>query len=513
MINGLGNRLLVALAMAGGLGLAIFFGVIVGEGNMMLAGLGVVGLCGFAYGVFLNSRWISFSFFYACLGVNIKPVGPSLAPLHFTLLLLAVFWTANFWRKQTASPREIQVRSHFSLFDGIFIFYTFYLIIQAAFCMAYPNESLEMAWGNLIKQYVSIWGTFAIVWLGLRMARFAHVPRNIVQFCINSLIIGLLFNILIKIYELYILGMGNPGEEVADKDSVASFWIPVINLTPNWYVLRGLGPMGIALGTAVAAWPLNKAAHVRLTGIILVVLGFAGSLLSMGRAALLLGLLYAIIILILKRKAVQIVVVVGFGILSIFGARVLYDFEPDWVPHGVQRSIAMIPGMDLPEAARDIDNSSWWRKELAGRAIREWQNSTRTVWIGRGVYAFTEGDITAYDLDPVWGALESSLKRGITHTLSTDLLVTTGVVGFVFYYLTLLALLYGVLKLKRSLPDQKHPEGLLLVVLLVMNFIMLPLGFIASGFFDIYSALFLLLVVVGVVANPKREVDPEIRTS
>ncbi len=504
MTNGLGNKLVLALAIVGGIILAIIFGVILGEGNILLVGLGAAGLCGIAYGVFLNSKWIPLAFFYACLGFNIRPIGPSLAPLHFTLLLLSVFLAANFWRKRPMLSREAEVRLHFGLFEVCFVIYTAYLVVQAAFSMFYPNEPLAMSWGNLIKQYVSIWGTFAIVWFGLRMVRFAHVPRNIIQFCISSLIIGLAFNISIKIYELYILGMGSPGEAVVDTDSVASFWIPVINLTPNWYILRGLGPLGVALGIAVLAWRFTPPPPMRLTAAILTMLGFVGSLLSMGRASLLLGLLYSVIILVLRRKPLQLLFIIGISILGIVSARILYDVEPDWVPHGVQRSIAMIPGMDLPEASSDIENSSWWRKELAERALREWQYNRRTVWLGRGVYAFTESDEIAYNLDPVWGILESSLKRGITHTLATDLLVTTGAVGFIFYYMTLLALLYGTLKFQKSLSANKEPEALLLLLLLVMTFVALPLGFISSGFFDLHLALFLLLVSVAVASKQQK---------
>jgi O-antigen ligase len=93
-------------------------------------------------------------------------------------------------------------------------------------------------------------------------------------------------------------------------------------------------------------------------------------------------------------------------------------------------------------ASSSIDSSTKWREELFQMAVAEWKSDPRIFWFGRATYGFGVNDVFAYRIVGGFRAgQESSLRRGATHNLVTDLLITYGLIGCVLYYVLILAIL------------------------------------------------------------------------
>ena len=75
-------------------------------------------------------------------------------------------------------------------------------------------------------------------------------------------------------------------------------------------------------------------------------------------------------------------------------------------------------------------------------AIDEWRSDSRVFWFGRATYGWGVNDALAYKISGGFRAgQESSLRRGATHNLVTDLLVTYGLLGCLLYYSLMLGIL------------------------------------------------------------------------
>jgi hypothetical protein len=227
-----------------------------------------------------------------------------------------------------------------------------------------------------------------------------------------------------------------------------------------------------------------------LVAVSLLAAAFAG-----GRAAVILTIVYPSIFLLVRKQFFALLIITGAGLLMLIGVRYTYDTNPKLIPHMVQRSVAMIPGMEMEEARQSIAGSSDWRYDLAMRALNEWRSNPRTTLLGRGVYAFTGEDLTAIFLDPSLGMQTSSLLRGATHNAITDHLLITGVVGLILYHIVLFTLLWGIYRIFRSRRTFDLVAALCLVLLISNTFFFIS-GFLGSGFFSALSSLLASMIIV-----------------
>src|SRR5262249_19813977 len=112
-------------------------------------------------------------------------------------------------------------------------------------------------------------------------------------------------------------------------------------------------------------------------------------------------------------------------------------------PNFVRRSLNWAYfGQERAETAEMIRGSTEWRTRLFFRALDEWRSDDRIFWFGRATYQFGTGDWFAMKIYGEEGMLDSSLRRGATHNLITDLLVIFGIIGFVLYVLLQFAFFY-----------------------------------------------------------------------
>ena len=482
-MNNSGVKILTWLVIAISLIVSLYLGSKVAEGNYFNLGICFALVIGAFYALVINKYWIFISLAIASFGVRIQPMGPALDAEHLAVLLAGGFILSNFWKKVTPAPSEKIVSKAFVLFDRTFLIFTLYLLVHAYVTYYYPSPEIVVALGNLTKQYFSFWSPFAIVWTTTRFIRFIPAIKKPHTWIGILFLLGITFNIVLRTYSTFFLGLGERDLVTGEIISASALYIPVLNLTDNIYALRGLSPLVALFGIAMLT-SRNKiltAGGQKFLWLLLLLLGTVGSLLSMGRATMAITALLVILCLLIRKHIAAVAVIFLLFVFLIVGARIAYETDKDYVPFGLQRSLAMIPGMDMSEAKGDIDASSNWRWLLATQAFDEWKSNSRKFCIGRGVHAFTERDIMVTKLQGYFGAMDVALRRGTTHNIVTDLLITIGLVGTILYIIVFIGLITSIVKILKIAKDSKNITYDSLFVCLLFSVSMIPFYILGGG--------------------------------
>jgi hypothetical protein len=479
--------------------MAVYFGSLVGNQEFGTMTMILLAFLGVLYFAFASAYWIWLAFVWAVFGFLIRPLGPTLSGLHIALALAGMFIAAYAWRRHPAGSVSIQLNTYFRPFKLSLLIYLCYMAVNAILTMFFPNEPLSVRWANLAKQNVEMWGGFISVALALAFPRFCRLPKGIGNWMVGSVMVALLVNTLIRGYATFVLGLGQQAEAgtLAPELGATTISLPVLNLVDNEFILRAIAPFGALLGVALlcAKSASGKPAASRLLTWLLVATSIVAAPFAGGRVTLLLTLLMPSLVLWLRKRYVALFLIGACGVLVLVGIRYTYETNYKLVPFMVQRSVALVPGMQMDEALRSIEGSSEWRYDLATRALAEWRTNFRTLLLGRGVYAFTVQDVTAIHMDPHMGMLESSLLRGATHNSITDHLLITGLIGLVLYHTVLFTLLYGVYNILRHRRDFDCVSALCLVVL-IESVVLFLAGFLGSGFFLTTGGLLTACIIV-----------------
>lgn len=482
-MNNSGVKILTWLVIAISLIVSLYLGSKVAEGNYFNLGLSSALILGAFYALVINKYWIFISLAIASFAIRIQPMGPALDAEHLAILLAGGFILSNFWKKVTPAPSEKIVSQAFGWFDKAFLIFTLYLLVHGYVTYYYPSPEIVVALGNLTKQYFSFWSPFAIVWTTTRFIRFIPAIKKPHTWIGILFLLGITFNIVLRTYSTFFLGLGERDLVTGEIISASALYIPVLNLTDNIYALRGLSPLVALFGIAM----LTSRNKILATGgqkflwLLLFLLGIAGSLLSMGRATMAITALLVILCLLIRKHIAAVAVIFLLFVFLIVGARIAYETDKDFVPFGLQRSLAMIPGMDMSEAKGDIDASSNWRWLLATQAFDEWKSNSRKFLIGRGVHAFTERDIMVGKLQGYFGAMDVALRRGTTHNIVTDLLITIGLVGTILYIIVFIGLITSIVKILKIAKDSKNITNDTLFVCLLFSVSMIPFYILGGG--------------------------------
>ena len=482
-MNNSGVKILTWLVIAISLIVSLYLGSKVAEGNYFNLGICFALVIGAFYALVINKYWIFISLAIASFGVRIQPMGPALDAEHLAVLLAGGFILSNFWKKVTPAPSEKIVSKTFGWFDKAFLIFTLYLLVHGYVTYYYPSPEIVVALGNLTKQYFSFWSPFAIVWTTTRFIRFIPAIKKPHTWIGILFLLGITFNIVLRTYSTFFLGLGERDLVTGEIISASALYIPVLNLTDNIYALRGLSPLVALFGIAMLT-SRNKiltAGGQKFLWLLLLLLGTVGSLLSMGRATMAITALLVILCLLIRKHIAAVAVIFLLFVFLIVGARIAYETDKDYVPFGLQRSLAMIPGMDMSEAKGDIDASSNWRWLLATQAFDEWKSNSRKFCIGRGVHAFTERDIMVTKLQGYFGAMDVALRRGTTHNIVTDLLITIGLVGTILYIIVFIGLITSIVKILKIAKDSKNITYDSLFVCLLFSVSMIPFYILGGG--------------------------------
>jgi hypothetical protein len=491
-MNNYSIKLLTSLVVVLSLLASLYIGAKVAEGNYFNLAFCCALVAGAFYALFINKYWIFISLAIASFGFRIQPMGPALDPEHLAVLLASGFILSNFWKKAKRALSEDAISKAFILFNRSFIVFTLFLIVHAFITYYYPSPEIVVGFGNLAKQYFSFWVPFAMIWTTVRFVRFLKPLTNL-NTCIGYIfLIGILFNICLRTYSSFYIGVGEKDIVTGELIGASALYIPVLNLTDNIYALRMLSPLVALFGIAMLTSQRipKKSSGPKILWISLVALGVIGALLSMGRATMIITAFLLITFLLIRKHIAAVALIFLLFIFLIVGARIAYETDRDYVPFGLQRSLAMIPGMDMPDAKGDIDNSSLWRWTLAMRAFTEWQSNSRKFFIGRGVHAFTDRDLLVLKYGDPFSTMDVGLRRGATHSGITDLLITIGLLGAILYFFVFIGFVHAIIKILMICQTTKSITYEIVFVSLIFSITMFPIFILGGG--GVYNTVSLL---------------------
>ena len=476
-------KIITWLVIAISLILSLYIGTKVAEGNYFNLGICSALIASAFYALFINKYWVFISLAITCLSFRIQPIGPALDSEHLTILLASGFVLSNFWKKLNPAPSEKLVSKAFVFYDRAFLVFTLYLLVHAYVTYYYPSPEIIVAFGNLAKQYFSFWAPFAIIWTTTHFIRFIPPIKKPHAWIGMIFLLAITFNIFLRAYSAFFVGVGEMDMITGETISPYVLYIPVLNLTDNVFALRGLSPLVALFGIAMLT---SRNKNLTLGGqkilwVLLLLLGIIGSALSMGRATIIITATLVILCLLIRKHIAAVALIFLVFVFLIVGARIAYETDKDYVPFGLQRSLAMIPGMDMPEAKGSIDNSSEWRWLLATRAFDEWKSNSRKFLLGRGVHAFTARDMMVIKLQGYFGSMDVALRRGATHNIVTDLLITVGLVGAILYVFVFVGFIISIVKILKLAKESNNITYDTLFVCLLFSVSMIPVFILGGG--------------------------------
>jgi hypothetical protein len=331
---------------------------------------------------------------------------------------------------------------------------------------------------NFARTVVSAGGPFLVLWMLLRFPRGSPGPDSFPRLIGIWLFAGLVFNIGAGIH-LLIAGASLALGEAAVP---TSFVIPFLDAAPNVFALRKIAITAALIGAAFGGtqWIRQQPTAVRLMFWSLIPLGLLGAILSGGRAVPLVTLAVLVLVSALRGRFLPAVCAAVFLALLTATLNTFPGAIRD-LPSPIQRSLALLVFTERVEARSSIESSSTWRIEVLWRSVDEWLSDRRIFWFGRGSYPWTAADDRLLLQDGFGNAMDSSIRRGATHNLVTDLLLMYGAVGAVLYFAVLLALERFLARCRRQLVLDELGRTLATVCWILL-WVFTGLGLVAGTF-------------------------------
>jgi O-antigen ligase len=483
---------LAGVAVAG-LVLATFVAISIGNSDYLtLACLAaVLGLV--AYIVFFQRYTWQIALLICYTGLFFWPLGFRIGATELTCGLAVLLAVITGWQKRSVERVGILKHRSFSLLRGLLLLWIVYVAIHMWYNIYNPLLPSEFALKNALKTYFDALMPIALLWYFSGKPTGIRIRGNFTRTLAILLLVGVIFNIAITCYGIL------THHNIVDPEVQyrPAFLIPGINAFENPYMLRVLGPAAVLFG-ATTLYLRPPAARVsRTLSALLVLVGSLGSLISGGRAAIVTAVLLVLAMLLFRKQIGAFLIILVLSALFVLFVNVFSDWINHKLPIAVARPLQWVMVSKNKEAEASIESSSRWREELFKMSIAEWRSDPRIFWFGRATYAFGVGDYVA---PRVYGGfeagMESSLRRGETHNLLTDLLVTYGLVGCILYYAVVVAIICFLWIAYRSptVPSVLKPLRLICLT----TFVSYPItASIAAG---LYSPENMWLLVVFVAA-------------
>jgi hypothetical protein len=397
----------------------------------------IVGLIG--YVTFLQYYTWQIAFLICYTGLVLRPVGFDFGPMEMTCGLGFVLALLTGWQRLPQQRTGILQTGSFKLFRGLLLLSILYMSIHLIYNIYYPFKPAEFALKNALKTYFASLAPVLLLWYFSAHPASIRIKGNFMRTLGILLLVGIAFNLAITGYGIL------THHNTADPDSVdhmPTFFIPLLNARENPYMLRTLGPAAILLGATTLSLGSRATEVPKILSFLLILLGSIGTVLSGGRAAVTTSvvLVLATLLLIKRFRAFwSILFLTGFLILFV---NVFSDWINRKAPIPILRPLQWVMVSKNTIASESIESSSRWRQELFQMAIEEWRSDPRIFWFGRATYGFGVNDFVAYQISGGYkAAMEASLRRGATHNLLSDLLVTYGLVGCIIYYCLILGII------------------------------------------------------------------------
>lgn len=474
------NLALVGIACLGLL-LAVVAGSLIGNNDptQLLIPVAVALVVLFAAGLY-RYVWHT-SLFLVFFGFAYRPTGFSFGPLELSCALGASLILLFIWQNKRTDRPEVLTDASVNFLQYALFAWLLYVGLHLLFNITMPYRASEFVFSNSIKSYFAVSAPLVILFCFVRSPAGLVVRKDFFWTISRLCLLGLLLNLSIRFYEF--AGGG-------------AVYIPLLNGTPDVYALRTLGPLAMMLGIVGITAPNGPKTLFRFaTFWTLLAAGGMGSAVSGGRATLVIGILSVCAILVMRRKVMSLFVVITLGILGAAIANLCADWINNDAEPFVQRSLQWVLLNKKGAESQGIESSSNWRRELFYRALDEWRSDPRIFWTGRATYGFGVADDTAVLIAGGYEAMiETALRRGATHNLISDLLVTYGIVGLFLYLTVYVAIVRFLWKLYRMRSLSGAAANLTLACL-IGSLIWFVYSVLGGNFYSIEYIWFLVILV------------------
>ena len=503
------NWFLIGVTVAG-LVFATFLAISIGSGGYLtLACLAaVLGLA--AYIVFFQTHTWQIALLLCYLGLFFWPLGFRVGPTELTAGMGVLLAVTTGWQKRPVERAGILKHRSFTILRGLLLLWIVYVAIHMWYNIYNPLLPSEFALKNALKIYFEAIMPIALLWYFSGHPTGIRIKGNIMCTLAILLLVGVIFNMAITCYGIL------THHNVVDPEVQyrPAFLIPGINAFENPFMLRVLGPTAVLFGAITLSLGPLAARVSRTLSALLLLVGSLGSLLSSGRAAVVVAVALVLAMLLLRKKIGAFLIILILTALFVLAANVFSDWINHRLPVALSRPLQWVMVSKNKEAEASIESSSRFREELFKMAIAEWRSNPRIFWFGRATYGYGIGDYVAQRVSGGFEAdKESSLRRGETHNLLTSLLVTYGLVGCTLYYCLALAIICFLWIAYRSptVPSMLKPLSLICLI----TFASYPVTASVAG--GLYTPENMWLLVVFVAAlykysalsnEPKETVAP-----
>ncbi|HSI15831.1 MAG TPA: O-antigen ligase family protein [Chthoniobacter sp.] len=487
-------NLKIPSAIGAGLGLAIALGMWAGSGDFdwlkraAAAAILLVFVLFFLRFTWVVGLFICFSSFYQV------GFGFTMGTMELSLALSGFFFAMTWWRKQRLDRPPILDNWSFGLLNTLILAWLAYVLAHTIFNIYDPYRPADYGLKNLLKT-VEAWtgSALIIVYFGNR-PQHVVVKKDFPQRIAWCFFAALSINIVIQLFNV----LSGKHEAQVDPDDPVSgnyFTIPVLNLMENIYALREVPPLAMLFCGAmiVTRWFKERTLKQRRLFYIVMAESIFGAILSGGRGTLGFVLVLLIIFLFIQRR---IGALIGLAtVIVVLGG--IVNLVPDQLksaPPMVRRALNWALIEKDADVSEGINGSSNWRYALFLRALDEWRSDPRIYWFGRATYAYNLDDVIALTIDQEEASLQSALRRGATHNMITDLLVTFGLCGLVLFFALYFVLLYFLWTIYRApqLDELARTFTLFMLISLIFNF---AYGLLGGGNIPIAQAWFMMILV------------------
>lgn len=486
-------NLKIPIAVIVGLFWAIVLGLWAGGGEfgrLKLFGAAATGLVFVLF--FLRHMWVIALLICFC-GFYQVGFGFAMGDVEMSLVLAGAFFAITWWRKKKLDRPPVLENWGFSLLNTLLFLWLVYVFGHTVFNIYDPYRPTEFALKNLLKTVEGWVGPIVLLAYFANRPHYIDVRRDFPRRIAWCLLIALCINIVIRVYQ-QLTGGYDPISDPNDPFAADYFTIPILNLMENVYALRVITPTAMLFCGAiiVTRWFKEQPLKDRRLFYIVMSLSIFGAILSGGRGTLAFVITLFAIFLVIQRRIGLLVGLLAFIALLVGAANMLPGTVKS-APSFVRRSLNWAMVEKDVDASGDIESSSRWRLSLFNRALDEWHSDSRIYWFGRATYSYGVDDAIAMKISED-APIESALRRGATHNMITDLLVTFGLVGLVLFFALYLALLYFLWTLywNRRLDELARTLTLVMLISLAFN---LVYGVLGGGTFPIVQAwLFTILI-------------------
>ncbi len=478
--------------------LAFYLGIIIGGGEARnLIPIGAVGGVVF-FALYLHRYAWQLALLFIFTNFIYRPAGFAIGSTELSSAIGVAVVLIYVWQKRTVKRPALLNETGFPLMLKMLFAWLAYVGLHLIYNVKIPYRPVDFALNNALKSYFGVIAPyFLLLYFALAPAGIM-VKRSFFWTITKLCLFGLLLSLGLRAYEI--------------ARGTTYVVIPGINAIDNLYTLRGIGPFSVLIGVVGRLsrdWS-NRAAFQRVCFYLLIVLGAFGTLLSGGRASLVIAFFSACGALFLQRKIGALLVIGALGLMTVVVANVGSGWVNKRANPFVQRSLQWILLEKSESSEETIDSSTRWRRELARRTLNEWKSDPRILWFGRATYGYGTADEIARDTQGGFEALlETALRRGATHNLITDFLIAYGLVGCTLYLLLYLSIIRFLWKLRRQRSLAPATASLVLVCL-TGSTINLFFGIIAGGNFPVELLWCVIVIIAAVHGKYGLEASPEL---